>query len=225
MCLRNIWMIPSGRGMNPIRRDTMSEWSEKAWNNQEKQMLDYIYFLLYYILSSQLLDNSQLTLMEEWRGWCATFTIWNFLVTLIILLKLKLSRPPISLFSNLIRVQKLHTYISMEGHVSISRPYFRNMLMYLIISPFVRCNISFFNFAPRSENMSMKIGFHKNVRDLFFSAAGIYICIAIKLRLGHWLSFWFLLNLGKVLAKLCKNFSKDRKYIFLNPDKELNILM
>ena len=63
------------------------------------------------------------------------------------------------------------------------------MLMYLIISPFVRCNISFFNFAPRSENMSMKIGFHKNVRDLFFSAAGIYICIAIKLRLGHWLSF------------------------------------
>ena len=192
MCLRNIWMIPSGRGMNPIRRDTMSEWSEKAWNNQEKQKLDYIIF----------------------------FTMLH-----IILLKLKLSRPPISLFSNLIRVQKLHTYISMEGHVSISRPYFRNMLMYLIISPFVRCNISFFNFAPRSENMSMKIGFHKNVRDLFFSAAGIYICIAIKLRLGHWLSFWFLLNLGKVLAKLCKNFSKDRKYIFLNPDKELNILM
>ena len=23
---------------------------------------------------SQLLENSQLTLMEEWRGWCATFT-------------------------------------------------------------------------------------------------------------------------------------------------------
>ena len=26
-------------------------------------------------LFSQLLENSQLTLMEEWRGWCATFTI------------------------------------------------------------------------------------------------------------------------------------------------------
>ena len=25
---------------------------------------------------SQLLENSQLTLMEEWRGWCATFTLW-----------------------------------------------------------------------------------------------------------------------------------------------------
>ena len=25
----------------------------------------------------QLLENSQVTLMEEWRGWCATFTIWS----------------------------------------------------------------------------------------------------------------------------------------------------
>ena len=58
----------------------------------------------------------------------------------------------------------------MEGHVSISRPYLGNMLMYLIISPFVRCNISFFNFAPRSENMSMKIGFHRTYVTSFFSA-------------------------------------------------------
>ena len=29
---------------------------------------------MYVPKKSQLLENSQLTLMEEWRGWCATFT-------------------------------------------------------------------------------------------------------------------------------------------------------
>ena len=27
------------------------------------------------VMMTQLLENSQLTLMEEWRGWCATLTI------------------------------------------------------------------------------------------------------------------------------------------------------
>ena len=40
---------------------------------------------------------------------------------------------------------------------------------------------------------------------------GIYKYIAIKLRYGHWLSFWFLLNIDKVLAKLWKQFSDEKK--------------
>ena len=38
-------------------------------------MKNWIKFM-YVVFYSQLLENSQLTLMEEWRGWCATFTIW-----------------------------------------------------------------------------------------------------------------------------------------------------
>ena len=30
------------------------------------------------LIIPQLLENSQLTLMEEWRGWCATFTLWGY---------------------------------------------------------------------------------------------------------------------------------------------------
>ena len=42
-----------------------------AWKEQTK--------LYNYILYSQLLENSQLTLMEEWRDWCATFTLWDII--------------------------------------------------------------------------------------------------------------------------------------------------
>ena len=31
---------------------------------------------MFLLFLPQLLENSQLTLMEEWRGWWATFTIW-----------------------------------------------------------------------------------------------------------------------------------------------------
>ena len=66
---------PSGRGMNPIRRDTMSEWSEKAWNDKKILKLDYI--TIYYLNKAKRFPSTSSTFFKPccWLQFSTTINI------------------------------------------------------------------------------------------------------------------------------------------------------
>ena len=67
-------------------------------------------------------------------------------------------------------------------------------------------------FGISQSPAGMFLAFHHSILGPYYGDnEGRDLYIVIKLGHGDWLSFWFLLHIGKVLAKLCKHISMRTK--------------